>query len=173
VGICIGRFVVRYCQCCKHIFLGKLGRRKSSSHGNGLECTRRDLDLAMASAQVHVRAVRMVLWRRLHTAAQEKKLKSLAIFRNYDATPLRVSFGSHTHDVAPFARYFVLDGGKWKSHRFDSYVQVTGRKPITEALWNSAPNNGDFLRSVRQGRYAIGMQLSCRSSCRTERLAPW
>jgi hypothetical protein len=106
-------------------FLGKRISRKSSSSGNALGHTRRDSELVTASAQGHVKAVRRALQRRLWEPAKTKRHKAVCIFRNYDATPVRVAFGTFGEQVAPHARYFALVDGQWKTFNMERYQALT------------------------------------------------
>jgi hypothetical protein len=117
------------------VFRGTRILRKSDANvGNALECTRRDSELVSACSGVHGRAMRAVVRDKVVLRAQREELTAVCVFRNYDATPIQCAFGQLAEQVAPHARYFVLQDGKWKVYRMANYQSITKKQKLYRGI---------------------------------------
>ena len=93
----------------------------------GLDGTRRQLEIASVVA-----AAMPTLQTRFVNSTVEQICRSKAcaiIFKYYDATPRDISFGELRGQMAPHARYPVLqEDGKWKCLSLDELRQVKGSR---------------------------------------------
>ena len=93
----------------------------------GLDGTRRQLEIASVVA-----AAMSTLQTRFVDSTVEQICRSKAcaiIFKYYDATPRDISFGELRGQMAPHARYPVLqEDGKWKCLSLDELRQVKGSR---------------------------------------------